>query len=110
MIGEGILDVERINTYSASMTIIGWLAGLAYYNWLSSDPISVPLWAHVVLIVGGMFFASIVIGGGLAMLAAGLTKIVAGGAEGSPHAFSWAAFVGAVMAFFAAGYGLSLFA
>jgi len=92
------------------MTIAGWFIGLAYYNWFSSDPISVPMWAHAVLIIGGMFAASIVIGAGLALLAALLTKLITGNPEGNPNAFAWAAFIGPVLAFFAAKYALLLLA
>ena len=102
------MDIERINTSASKMTIIGWLAGLGYFNWFATDPISVPIWAHVALIIGGMFFASIAIGAGLALLAAAVTKVATGRTEGSPHAFSWAAFIGLVLSFVAAKYGLIL--
>ena len=102
------MDIERINATSSKMTIMGWFAGLGYYNWFASDPISVPIWAHVALIIGGMFFASIAIGAGLALLAAAVTKVATGSTEGSPHAFSWAAFIGLVLSFVAAKYGLIL--
>ncbi|PYG24703.1 hypothetical protein [Pelagimonas varians] len=103
------MDIDRINTYSSKMIITAWFAGLAYYNWFASDPISVPIWAHAVLIIGGMFFASIVIGAGLSLVAAAITKAVTGDPAGSPHAFSWAAFIGMVISFMAAKYGLILF-
>jgi hypothetical protein len=103
------MDFERINTSASKMTMVGWLAGLGYYNWFASDPISVPILAHVVLIIGGIFFASIAIGASLALLAAAVTKVVTGDIAGSPHAYSWAAFIGIVISFFAAKYGLILF-
>lgn len=102
------MTVDQINGKASGMVIFGWFVGLAYYNWFARTPISVPLWAHVVLIVVGMFASSIIIGGGLSLLAAGVTKAATGRADGSPHAFSWAAFVGMVVAFFAAGYSLEL--
>lgn len=103
------MEIERINSQASKMAIFAWFAGLAYYNWFASQPISVPIWAHVVLVVAGMFFASIVIGGGLALLSAGLTKLLTGSTDGSPHVFAWAAFVGTVPAFIAAKYGLLIF-
>ncbi|MBB3063958.1 hypothetical protein [Limibacillus halophilus] len=103
------MDIERINSSSAGLAIIGWFAGLSYYNWLASDPTSMPIWAHAVLVIGGMFFASIVIGGGLALLAAGLTRALTGKMDGSSDVFSSMAFVSPVVAFFAAKYGLGLF-
>jgi hypothetical protein len=103
------MDIERINTSASKMTILGWLAGLGYFNWFATDAISVPIWAHVVLVIGGIFFASIAIGAGLALLAAAVTKVATGDIEGSPHAYSWAAFIGIVISFFAAKYSLILF-
>lgn len=38
-----MLKVEAINSYSAALTIIGWFAGLAYYNWFASHTVHVPL-------------------------------------------------------------------
>lgn len=100
------MNIEIINTYAAKWTIGGWFIGLAYYNWFASAPDHVPLWAHVVLVVLGMFVASIVIGGGMALLMALITKLTTGDAEGSSHAFAWAAFISPVLAFFAAKYAL----
>jgi hypothetical protein len=63
-------------------------------------------WGHLILVVGGLFASSIIIGGGMSLLAALVTKIATGKADGSPHAFSWAAFISPVLAFFAAKYAL----
>ncbi|RWN10212.1 MAG: hypothetical protein EOR94_29300 [Mesorhizobium sp.] len=104
-----MLTVEQVNSKASGMVIFGWFVGLAYYNWFSRSPISVPIWAHIVLIVVGMFAVSIIIGGGLALVAAAITKAATGNAEGSPNAFSWAAFIGMILAFFAAGYALQIF-
>ena len=103
------MNIERINVQASKMTILGWFSGLAYYNWFASTPITAPIWGHVVLIIGGMFFASIVIGGGLSLMAALITKAATGSTDGSPHAFSWAAFIGMALSFVAAKYGLLLF-
>jgi hypothetical protein len=102
------MEIERINTQASKLAIFAWFAGLAYYNWFSSTPISVPLWGHIVLVVAGMFFASIVIGGGLALISAAVTKMLTGRTDGSPHIFAWAAFIGTIPAFLAAKQGLML--
>jgi len=88
------------------MTIAGWFAGLTHYNWFSSTAVHLPLWQHILLVVVGMFAASIVIGGGMALLAGGLTKVITGRSDGSVQAFAWAAFISPVLAFFAAKYVL----
>jgi len=103
-----MLSVEAINTYASKMTIGGWLIGLAYYNWFAPNPEHVSWFGHAALIVGGMFVASIVIGGGMAMLMGLITKLATGDWEGSSHAFAWGAFISPVLAFFAAKYALKL--
>jgi hypothetical protein len=55
-----------------------------------------------------MFAASIIIGGGMAVLIALITKAATGHEEGSPHGFAWAAFISPVLAFFAAKYALQV--
>lgn len=72
------MDIERINTYSSKHTIVGWFVGLAYYNWFSSSAEPVSLWGHVALIVIGMFAASIIIGGGVAIVIGLITRIATG--------------------------------
>ena len=103
------MSIDSINAYASKMTILGWFAGLAYYNWFASHTLHVPIWGHAVLIVVGMFAASIIIGAGIALIAGALTKVITGKLEGSPHAYSWAAFISPVLAFAAAGYAVRLF-
>lgn len=102
------MDVDGVNTKAAKMTIVGWFAGLAYYNWFSSTAFHLPFWEHVLLVVVGMFAAAIIIGAGMALLAAGLTKVITGRMDGSLNAFAWAAFISPILAFFAAKYVLRL--
>ena len=100
------VSIETVNTYAAKWTVGGWFIGLAYYNWFSSAPIHVPLLGHILLLTVGMFAASVLIGGGMAVLAAVVTKLTTGNVEGSPHGFAWAAFISPVVAFFAAKLAL----
>lgn len=100
------MDVDSVNSKAAKMTIVGWFAGLAYYNWFSSAAAHLPWWQHALLIIVGMFAAAIVIGAGMALLAAALTKVITGRSDGSINAFAWAAFISPVLAFFAAKYVL----
>ena len=106
--GSDLMNVDAVNTYAAKHAIFGWLAGLAYYNWFASQPPHLPLWVHAILVFGGMFAASIAIGGGMALLAAAATRITTGHDDGSIHAFSWAAFISPVLAFFASGFVFKL--
>ena len=102
------MNVETVNTYAAKWTVAGWYIGLAYYNWFASNPPHVALWAHIVLATVGMFLASVVIGGGMSLVAAAVTKLVYGKSDASPDFFSWAAFISPVLAFFAAKHALLL--
>lgn len=103
------LSVDRVNTKAAKMTIFGWLAGLAWFAYDNGiDALSIISWA--ILIVVGMFASSIVIGGGIMFLMAGLTKLVTGDSEGSIHFFAWGAFISPVIAFFCASPLAQLFA
>ena len=62
------------------------------------------------LIALGRFIGSIVIGGSLALLAAGITRFVSGRSDASKDFIAWGAFISPVLAFFAAGFALQLFA
>lgn len=104
------LTIEQINTKAATYTIVGWFAGLAYYNWFAKSPVHVSFIGHVVLVVVGLFAASIVIGMGVALLFGLITKLVTGRADGSPHGYAWGAFVSPVIAFFAAEPAIRLVA
>jgi len=103
------MNIDLVNTYAARHTIIGWFVGLAYFNWFAHQPPTVPLWGHLLLIIVGMFAASIIIGGGMALVAAGVTRLVKGQSDASPDLFAWGAFISPVLAFFAAGYALEFF-
>jgi len=103
-----MIGVDRLNIYVANFTIIGWLTGLAYYNWFASAPHHLPPWAHAILVVAGSFAACIVIGAGMAILAGAVTQLVTGRHRGSPYAFGWGAFISPVLAFFAAKFVLQL--
>lgn len=100
------MNIDSVNSKAAKMTICGWFAGLAYYSWFSSTAAHLPIWQHALLIIVGMFAAAIIIGAGMALLAAGLTKVITGRSDGSINAFAWAAFISPVIAFFAAKYVL----
>jgi hypothetical protein len=71
------LSVDEVNTYAAKHTIFGWFVGLAWFAYSNGlNSISWISWA--MLITVGMAAASIIIGGGIAYLLAGLTKLVTG--------------------------------
>ena len=103
------MRIEDVNSYASYWTMLGWFLGLVYFNWFSDLAFHVPLWAHVTLGIAGMFAASIIIGGGLALLARGVTKLFFGKAEARTDIYAWAAFISPVLAFFAASYALSAF-
>jgi large-conductance mechanosensitive channel len=96
------LSVEQINTKASKFTIAGWFAGLAYFNWFSSTAVHVSWVGHAILVIVGMFAASIIIGMGVALIMGLITKIATGRTDGSPHVYAWGAFISPVIAFFAA--------
>lgn len=103
---QNIDRIDYINAQNSKLTIAGWFIGLAYYNWFASDGAALPLWVHLILIVGGMFAASIIVGGGMAYLAALLARIIAGTWNARPVYFMTAGLIATVLAFFAAKYAL----
>ena len=100
------MDIDRVNDLASKQVILGWFAGLAYYNWFTGSPISVPWWAHIILVVGGMFASSIIIGGGMSLLAAGITKLMFGRSDAVPGLFGWAGIIATILAFIASKYAL----
>ena len=96
-----MISVDRVNSIGAANTIVGWFAGLAWV-YFGDRIVGLGTLDWIILIIGGMFGASIVIGGGLALVAALLTKLSTGNAASSPHAFSWMALIAPVVAFFCA--------
>lgn len=92
------LSIDRINYLTARATIIGWFAGMAYYAVWGSIELSFISW--MVLLVGGMFGSSLVIGTSLTLLLSMLTRIMTGSWFGSPIYFSWGFFISPVLAFF----------
>ena len=99
-------NIDRVNSYAAKSAIAGWFIGLAYYNWFASNPPHAALWGHLLLVTVGMFTASFVIGGGVSLLAALVTKRVTGRRDSSPEFFAWGAFISPVLTFFAADHVL----
>jgi hypothetical protein len=89
-------------------SMLGWLVGLAYYNWLASHPPHVSVGAHLILATIGTFAASIFIAGTMTLLAACIAKLVTGRAEGSSVLFMCAVLISPVIAFLAADYALRL--
>jgi hypothetical protein len=92
------ISAEHANSRSSQFTIFGWLAGLAYYVWFGT--IDATILEHVILVVGGTFLSSIIIGGSVAFFFGFLTRIFTGSWDGSPHGYAWGAFIAPVIAFF----------
>jgi hypothetical protein len=99
-------NIDRVNEVAAKLTIGGWFAGLAYFNWFAADAAKIAWWGQVLLIVVGMFAASIIIGGAVSLLMAAVTKMLMGEIKDNPTFFAWGAFISPVLAFFAAKYTL----
>lgn len=92
------VSVEQANAKSSQYTVIGWLAGVAYFVWYQSIDLSIQ--GHVILVAGGGFISSIIIGGGMALVSGALTRVFTGSWSGSHHGYAWGAFIAPVIAFF----------
>lgn len=92
------ISAEHANSKSSQFTILGWLGGLAYYVWFGS--IEATIVEHGILVVGGIFLSSIIIGGGIALFFGVLTLLFTGRWDGSPHGYAWGAFISPIVAFF----------
>lgn len=104
-----MLTVDQVNSKCAGATIFGWFVGLAWVAY-SGSVIGLSWLDWVLLVVVGMFVASIIIGAGFAVLAAGITKLATGRSDGSPHLFAWGVFICPIIAFFSAGPAARLLA
>jgi len=104
------LWVEQINTKAAKYSIAAWFVGLAYFNWFASTATHVSIAGHIILVVVGMFAASILIGMMVTLILGLTTVLLAGRTDASPRGDAWGAFISPVIAFFAAGWAIRLVA
>ena len=104
------LWVEQINTKAAKYSIAAWFVGLAYFNWFSSTATHVSIAGHIILVVVGMFAASILIGMMVTLILGLTTMLLAGRTDASPRGDAWGAVISPVIAFFAAGWAIRLVA
>jgi hypothetical protein len=102
-------EIARISGATSKLVISSWFAGLAWSFFLSKSAIGVVWWEWLVLVIGGMFGSSIVIGAGMVMVAALITKIVTGKSDGSTIAFDLNSWVSPILAFFATGPAIAYF-
>jgi hypothetical protein len=65
---------------------------------------------HIILVVVGMFAASVIIGLGVALFFALLTKLFTGRHDATTDLYAWGAFISPVLAFFAAGWAIPVVA
>ena len=98
---ETMDTIDRVNTGASKATIFGWFAGLAWMVY--SDSVMGLSWIDwALLVVVGMFAASIIIGGAFSLLAALLTKVIFRKSNASPTLFALAGIIAAIIAFLCA--------
>jgi len=103
---KAITEVHRnaiyyVNEQASKATILGWWAGLGWYAY-SDGAGDLHLFVWLILIFGGMAVASKVIGGGVAILLAILTRIVYGDPDATPALIGWGGLISPIIAFFCA--------
>ena len=79
--------------------MLGWALGLAWIAYFDTVP-GLSFWDWIILVVVGLFGASVIIGGGFAMLLAWLTKLSYGKSDARPELFAWGVVIGPIVAFF----------
>ena len=94
------------NTTTAKLAVGAWFAGLVYALWISSTglPLGVSGIGFIygaILVAGGMFLASIVIGGGTILVLGGLSKVMTGRFDGLPAIFGLGAIIVPILCFLA---------
>ena len=94
-------EIYYVNEQAAKATILGWWAGLGWYAY-SHGAGDLHFFIWLLLIFGGMTVASKVIGGGVAILLAILTRIVYGDPDATPALIGWGGLFSPIIAFFCA--------
>ena len=96
------LSIDNVNTKASKATLFGWVVGLIWIGYFNSFP-NLSLLDWIILIVAGMFGASIIIGGGISLLFAGITRLVYGRADATPIFFAWGVIISPIIAYFCVG-------
>ena len=102
-----MLSVNQTNAYVSRLTIFGWWAGLAWHVY-TGGAMDLNLFAWAILIIGGMFVVSLIIGGGIAFLLGVLTRVVYGDWHATSALYAWGTIFGPVIAFFCASPAIGL--
>ncbi|MDQ0474072.1 hypothetical protein QO011_007111 [Labrys wisconsinensis] len=100
---------DRLGETAAKLAMLGWICGMAYYNWVSTYPLSVPWWAHLTLMTGGLYGVSVTIGEGVALLAGLAARTAGGRLHGRLEVVLGVVLLVPALAFLAARCGLLLF-
>lgn len=103
--------IVAMNTTTAKASVGAWFAGLVYALWFSSTGLppgvsGIGFIYGVILVVGGMFLSSIVIGGGTILVLGGLSKVMTGRFDGKPAIFSLGLIIVPVLCFLAGGWAV----
>lgn len=98
------MDPKIAISYAYKWTGAAWWLGLAYHQWLSSDPAHMALWRLALLTVIGGLLSAVVIAGTLLAAAAWATQKITGNQHGSSDLFSWVAFIAPALTFWISGY------
>ena len=99
--------IVMLNTLTSKLAIAGWFAGLIYALWFSSNGLppgvlKIGFVYGALLVVVGMFVASIVIGSGTALALGGVSKVLSGSITGRPGVYMLGLIIVPVLCFMAA--------
>lgn len=100
--------INYVNEQASKATILGWWAGLVWYAY-SHGTGDLHFFVWLILIFGGMAVASKVIGGGVAILLAMLTRLVYGDSNATSTLVGWGGLISPIIAFFCASLVIGIF-
>lgn len=95
------LSIDSVNTKVSKATMLGWILGQVWESWNGrTSSLTWIDWA--ILVIPGTFFTSIVVGGGIAMILGGVTKLLTGSMHSTGVFYAWGIVFSPIAAFFVA--------
>ena len=102
------MAASRNRNENASASLLGWIGGLAYFQWWSANPAHLSIGLLVIIGLVGFFVTDIAISNSVCTLAALVSYRMTGAMEGAKAPFILAALVSMALSFLTAELTLHL--